>query len=612
MTKNSSLQKRGIDRRDIAAFVLIACVAALYFIVASNSVSFDDEGLYYSIPHRFILGDRMISDEWYVVQFTSLFQYIPFRIFYAVTGSTEGVILFFRFVHVVFKIAFGAALYLLLRRYRAWSLPILLYALAYDPMLFRTLSYYDLASAFMTISLCLLFIRQKRDAFGYIAAGFAFGCAVVNSPAWFLLWFVYAGAVLLCLILKKRYALCDKKGFLQFTAGGAACALLALIFVFRNQKPSDVFINLKEFFSDSEHFFGLSLVAHKLSELMLGLGPGVIGLVLFAVTAVLIAVFRKKLFDKDHGIVKSRLYHVLVILVFVAFIILDVSMIGMGCISKSIYWASGHYKPFAVSVLGIFVWILSAKKDRRLFAYYVAAMAASLIYDLTSNTSTFSSAVTAIVPVVLMTRDLVSGLREPAVNGEPEQPEEGRRGGRSPAGRALVCVTVAAALFICGELVYASGAATWRAEDLYYDDSEYPLSVELAAGPMKGLKTNAPIADKYADMTADLDAAKQLGDTLYVAEFAPWYYIYAGMDYGCYSTAYVEGDFATRQLRYWQLHGDKIPDVIYVPYVRWSDYGDDYDPDRADKRCGEIESFFECERISGKAGVLLKVLSSKF
>ena len=70
-----------------------------------------------------------------------------------------------------------------------------------------------------------------------------------------------------------------------------------------------------------------------------------------------------------------------------------------------------------------------------------------------------------------------------------------------------------------------------------------------------------------------------------------------------------EGDSRTRTLRYWNLHPDKIPSCIYVPFFELSDYKKDVD--NARNKIRSLNEFFDFESTEGKAGYILHVTGRK-
>ena len=118
MKTKLSLQNRKIDPYHLAA-AAAGLLLTLYFVLTAKlSVGLPDETTYLSIPLRIFQGDRMFIDEWNLPQLASLCSLLPFRFFIAVTGGTEGCVLFMRYVFIAVNAAFYCFMYYKLRRYR--------------------------------------------------------------------------------------------------------------------------------------------------------------------------------------------------------------------------------------------------------------------------------------------------------------------------------------------------------------------------------------------------------------------------------------------------------------------------------------------------------------
>ena len=79
--------------------------------------------------------------------------------------------------------------------------------------------------------------------------------------------------------------------------------------------------------------------------------------------------------------------------------------------------------------------------------------------------------------------------------------------------------------------------------------------------------------NNYELALKDLDYIKSVSSgTLYVADLCPWYYFYTGLDVGTYTAYYVEADGIDRNKAYWDLHPEKIPDAVFVPFFDAATY----------------------------------------
>ena len=88
----------------------------------------------------------MFVDEWHVSQLSSLFQYIPYRLFVSIKGSNDGIILFMRSLAVAIALIFYCFFYVKLREYRVWGILVAYLLCIYFPGGLFAISYYTVLS----------------------------------------------------------------------------------------------------------------------------------------------------------------------------------------------------------------------------------------------------------------------------------------------------------------------------------------------------------------------------------------------------------------------------------------------------------------------------------
>ncbi len=93
---NDFPQKNKYLPYDLIAAALGLFLFLLLVVTARYSVGMSDEAYYYSVPHRLLLGEHMIADEWELAQLVNLFNLLPNLVYIKLTGSPEGLILFMR------------------------------------------------------------------------------------------------------------------------------------------------------------------------------------------------------------------------------------------------------------------------------------------------------------------------------------------------------------------------------------------------------------------------------------------------------------------------------------------------------------------------------------
>lgn len=196
------LFKRGLDA---AAAVAAAVLFTALFISVKRTIGFDDESYYLTIVQRLFQGDLLLVHEWGVEQLASLFLIIPYKIFVFLTGSTDGIILAFRYFFLCIDAVFFLFMYRKLRRFGVPGLIATVLFCGIMPGTGAVLNYYTISlMGFMMI--CLLHFTDDREqsVSMYIFTGIIWAVAILGEPPLILTYPVY----LICFII---YSLNQKR-----------------------------------------------------------------------------------------------------------------------------------------------------------------------------------------------------------------------------------------------------------------------------------------------------------------------------------------------------------------------------------------------------------------
>ena len=154
-----------------------------------------------------------------------------------------------------------------------------------------------------------------------------------------------------------------------------------------------------------------------------------------------------------------------------------------------------------------------------------------------------------------------------------------------------------------------------------------PVFTRAVSGPFAGLYLTS-VAEEICEATQrDMEAVRGRG-CLYVDSLCSIAYLYAENPMGIYSSFYLVEDVPARALRYWELHPEKQPAVIYVPYYDYMTLGyfdrlivkqlgtasssaiparQFYDVSAARGKAEAFTEYFDCEITRGEAGYILYV-----
>lgn len=600
-------------------FILLTAYMIWYI---HRGVGTIDESFYLTIPHRLLLGDRLLIDEWHVSQFSSPLIYPLFKLYYSANG-TEGVVLFFRYFYTVLHTVFSVFIFVRLREYGYAATAAALIYCHYTTMNVMALNYYTMSMMACTLLCLILFTGKEPKIPGLLASGACISVLVLSEPLSALVYFAYVLAVIVFVVFRKRLRpvyLLNFRSFFYITVAIFACAAVFFVFVFSRGGIKEYLDAIPNFLTDSEYQFpgsdgsGQNLFDTGFLEVLSG-----IGLPVFIANAVLLIAV---LFDK------KRTEHAKYWLI-VAGILCAATT---GCIvfrymhTSLLYYFSRHIPVF---VFGAHCWLcLKDKKNNlKLLAFYCIGVIYSVIIDIASDNSivvTMLGGVISNIAVFILAEKLIGQISAEEKNLSKKRPSK-KRLPMKIASFVLAAVIVftpsveGTSLLFEKDFLLCEGIPKKIPElpgsvNLYRGADKtgvMAVPAKLDRGPLKGLKTTQENAEYYDLMLADLDKIKEDSDgPVYVFELFSWMYLYLDRPYSAYSTWFVGEDFAGRQQYYWELHKDKQPEYVYVPKLN------PYclailDEESGKLRTKAIESSFDCTVTESPVGYIIKIKGAK-
>lgn len=640
---------------DTAAAAVCLCLFAYLFYAAAWGVGSIDENFYYTIPYRQLLGDRLLIEEWHVTQLSSVLQLFPYWLVTTLAGSTEGVVLHLRWVCLTVDLILYWFLYARLRRYGWAGLLATVLFCANVPMSIMTLNYYTMSGHGLTVVCLLLFTgRERKNAPTLLLTGVVMACTVLAEPFLAAVYLVWCLLVLLREAAKRKGGrLLENYGFilnprswLWVTVGIVLTAAAFFAYLLSRATVPEIIKEIPELFTDYEYAMGDEgkklLDVGKIMECFRFYGylPPV-GLIAVAVLGFVSA--KKERLRKW----KPCLFLLAVLFLLAAYV---TAFILMPQFSIRAYGPIGAYFFYFHGVpLMFFGWAcysLREKKDPRVFAFLAVGFLASLMIDLASDLVMGIGISIMFTPIILSLQTVLAELRDgqPAAAALPAEPEEKAKAGQKAAAKTnkkakgkatpkkkekiavpdrfrLICRRFPrsiVALSLCVVLswecygLYAQVGKNVVEQLLDLYKQRPPLSAVIDRGPLKGLRTTEHVNSAYQDILTDLDVIKEnCRGPVYVTELLSYCYLYMGLPIGTYTTWYVEEDSEVRQTRYWELHPEKRPDYIYVPFYD-AYYYQHYRDRRNKETWGEeklafLQTVCDCEVTEGKAGYILRV-----
>lgn len=511
---------------DILFAVLLAAGTVLMLWRAPYGFHFSDESYYLTVPYRLAQGDRLFRDLWDVSQFSMLPTVPLMRAYLKIFGTTESMVLNFRYIYIVFHLAASVCLYLILRR----SFPMGAFFAAavyllFTPINIMQLSYNTYGIGFFTLSGALM--AERRGGF---PAGVLYALAVLSTPFAAVLFPVF---LLVEAMEGKKEKNTRRCAF--FALGVAAAAIAFLGYVQFTVGIGEMIKTLPEFFNNPTHpvngVFGR--LGKLFKDLLMSRKPVTAVLAAqLAVIAVYSACGKKKSLRWVLGVIASA-----------------AAVFGMLYEIKTDRWINCLMVP--VTYAGLSAYVLSEGKNQALMRFlYIPGLLYGVCVYLGSDLGymTMSGAFTvSAVAAAYFAADLAKELLE-------------------QKGRAKIGALALAFMLAC-----QLGAQAWYRKnfcfsELYGTSMMYEV-VDKGSG--KGEITSTEAINYEFRQVWDSSEKVREYEGEYVLYFTKDCWLYLEDEKRCAAqSAWIQMahtvEEAERLARFWELHPEKKPDAIFV------------------------------------------------
>ena len=597
---------------DIAAILVFAAFALCFFISAPYGLTESDEPLYQVYVYRLLKGDRLFFDDWTLTPFSTIFNFLPFGVYYCVTGGTGGMLLALRYFFAVCKLAVFALSYAALRSRGYWAVlaaSVFTGAFAFG---IKSLNYYFVCGCALLFTGWVLFIKKESSPFLCGVSGFVFSMAVLAEPSMGAIWIIFTVLVAIRWICKKKNARFLERYdfilrpsvwrslFFGIAAAVGLTSVLCAVF-FMRVPPAGLWEGFLNALNDPERSGGISeLLSGRLSILSVYAriyNPAA----LCAFLALIPAAFAAHRINRKTDAVFLPLLFVLY-----AFLTVRTLLYPMRTIGYAVGETVCH--PLPLGLAAVVFYANAKQKDRRLFAFLLFGFAAMLCGDMISMTAFGAFSEVIAVPAVLLLRSYFRGERGVPAIGEPQQNVKPKK---VPEKRKtvcrLACVLAAFAVFAAvAEAAHCGYLMRLHETERLFTQSDQPLDNVIACGVYKGVRTTAEIAEAYEKSVRDARKIAELCENrLYVADLAPTVYLDADVPIAAHSPFYYYQEGWDRVSLWWEMHPDKLPDVVYIPDVKLSflEY-----PDAAPgEKLAYLRARADITEIPGEIGTIVKI-----
>ncbi len=252
--KTKSLTIWHSHKYDLIFACLLLAAIGIYLSRIHFGIAAMDEIFYLNVPYRLLQGDSLIVDEWHIAQLSSLVIYPLLGIYLAIFKSTEGLLLSFRYIYLgIIIINAIFTYYFLQKRDKMLAIICSISFFLFTPYCIMALSYNTIGLIAVWQMTILSVTPLKNMTAKYISIGVLFAIAVLCNPYLFLLYGIYALTVFFFASRGKEHSLFCISSLIRITIGGAVIAFILIGFLLSRATITEILTNLPYVVSDSTH-----------------------------------------------------------------------------------------------------------------------------------------------------------------------------------------------------------------------------------------------------------------------------------------------------------------------------------------------------------------------
>ncbi len=569
---------KNLRKSDYWFIVALFAIMMFYIFLLFKVPFLEDENFYPTIPLRLINGDSLFQHEWHLTQFSSLFQYLPVKLWLHIKGSSEGIILFLRCCYLLIHTVLTVIIYKFFRKNEYWSIAVALMFYTYLPYAMFALSYASLLVIFLLLfTLSLFSVYEKRTMRIFTFSGFSFGCMCICNPLLCFLFVPYTIMVFMWPHKKKIitavFAKTNKRknnykksvrnqskntndkafsifftksAFLYSSLGISAIALIAIVFFFSTGGTlSSVLKNIPHMIKTSEYDVTSMAVSEMFKRQFNSFDKISLHLPFLAPLF-----FGGVYFDKNRKKESHRLVYLIE-----AFFISLIYMIGIFLS----YDINSFALPFPFTIFSITSYILTNNKNKTLFfTIWCPAALVAIIQLLISNTTLLAFGTVLVVNNIaglFFVRDLYKEIRTVRNNNKKTE-------SKAKVFRYILLTVV------CSQLLYQCCLSS-------FGKITNTDCVCINEGPYAGLYINVTEKELYSKTLQDIEIIKSVSEEkspVLIFSDKLWPYIYINRPFAT-NSAYLTWRIFNESLKlYYEENPDKIPEYIYLSYTYESYY----------------------------------------
>lgn len=522
-------------KKDKIYVIILAVISIVLLVRCFFGFQQSDESFYMSLVHRLYLGDKLVSDEWHPTQFYSVILLPFYFVYHLIVKDGTGVILYFRILMTALSVFTGFLTYRSMRKFEineffsftaAFTITVFCKSNILGP------SYNNLCVCFMVLALLVITdddYNNKKSR--QILSGFLISLSVLCMP--------YLGAIVILYTVFSLFLSIRKKdrSVLYFIGGIMATAIIYVILAFRLNDIRGIITNFEYIFKDPEHKKGfLHAFDNTLDSFKSFNNPYV--LMTFLILCLLLLIFALAKKEMASKLLNSGWYLLLTIPALILTFYKGIRNPG--------------YPSIALCVWSLPIVILFFVSDNRnllkrqaglfLFFGFSTVLCFAGGSDTRLNGTTNGFTITALGIFVI--------LGSIAKNQTDKKEDLTLIKKFIPS----MCITILLLIML-----------TQRIFIVVRDADLNKLNTRIQSGPAAGLYTTENHCRQYGQV---LELIRKLnseyeGKTVFYTKILPWAYLCSDNKYGA-PTAWRLELSDSLLLNYYELHPDRIPDMVVI------------------------------------------------
>lgn len=571
------------SRIDVAALIVFAVVWIYYIITVRFGFSPADESLFSTFVQRFMQGDRPLVDEWNLAQFFCLLIYPLCKLFVLIKGGTTGVVLFLRYVFLVFNAVFYWVMYIFLRAYRWPALIATLLFCLHVPQMVFFCNHYTVPFRFIMI-VCLILFSGKERPLPLILASLLLSFAVLYQYEYLLLFIGYSILVWIRFFRQKRgkylfdeFDFClNMRVWKYLTLGAFICAAAFFGWIIFRGGLKNVLTVFPYTVINPDYDLSSQgnirfVFFEKIEEASAIYGP-VYVIPAFLTIALSIVHARGKFGANSDAARKILFCLACAVWILSCALALRIYKLSTPDLFFTMY-------PAPTLWLGLVCYLLCRQKNKRILFFWIVGLVSSLCADVFTNSSLSIGSPIAYIADFVFFFDLVRELHAEHLQ-KKKAPAQSLRRLKAEKKidhavrwtQRLTCVC-----FACWIVFVLLFENTAFPEHLILGEPLFSLPSVIEQGPWAGLHCSETTAQDYSLLLADIDLIKSRNaKNLYICGLRPELYLYADLPYASSSAwGWRHEKSLSQQIPFWKLNTERLPEYIYLPVDRtYNRHGD--------------------------------------